>query len=116
MSVIHVKSVVKGFHVYKRNMIAGEVYQCFTEKNNIVDKYAVAVVDNKTQGLVGHVPMIPVRLNEAFSKILEMSTQIKITWLVSKTSYNRSNLQTIHDQAAKYTTFKPALAATWIKQ
>ena len=53
---IHVKSVAKGYHVYKDewNPSIGDVFKLDIEETNRHDRYAVAVIVGEK--IVGHVP------------------------------------------------------------
>ena len=57
LTYFETESKVMGFHVYRNNWepVIGEVLKTCMEPQNEVDKYAVAVVDNKNN-VIGHLP------------------------------------------------------------
>ena len=49
---------IRGYHVYQRiwTPVIGEILETVRERDNKHDKYAVAVLEEQTKCIVGHIP------------------------------------------------------------
>ena len=82
---VFIEASVRGYHAYFKDatVVIGEVLMCERELDNVYDKYAVAV-NNEKGKVVGHVP---IELSKVFARFIRNYGEVEAEGIGAR--YNR---------------------------